>query len=74
MKSESIKLELIAWLAQLDNNIILSSLLKLKKSSEKEDWSDHLSEEQLKSLHKGIEELENSLTISSQDFWKNYGR
>jgi mono/diheme cytochrome c family protein len=74
MKSETIKLELIAWLTQLDNKTILSSLLNLKKFSEKENWSDQLAEDQLKSLHKAIEELENNLTISSQDFWKNYGR
>lgn len=74
MNDENIKLELITWLAQLENKSLLSSLLKLKKTAEKKDWSDHLSEEQLKSLNKGLEELENELTISSQGFWKNYGR
>jgi len=74
MKSESIKLELIAWLTKLEDKNILSSLLKLKKSAETEDWSDHLSDEQLASLQKGISELEDNLVISSQDFWKNYGR
>ena len=74
MKTESIKIELIEWLTNLDDNHILASLLQFKKSSELGDWADNLSEEQAQSLQRGLTDSENKRVLTSKDFWTSYGR
>ncbi len=74
MKTESIKIELIEWLARLEDNSILTSLLQFKKASESGDWSDNLTKKQIESLQRGLLDMKNKKVISSQDFWNSYGR
>jgi len=49
MKSESIKLEIIAWVTKLEDNRLLSSLLKLKEAAERGNWFDFFTEKEKKS-------------------------
>jgi len=74
MSAESIKLELIEWLAKLEDKSLLTSLLQFKKASETGDWSENLSPEQLESLNRGLQDLNNGNVISSGDFWSGYGK
>jgi hypothetical protein len=74
MKAESIKIELIEWLARLDDNSILTSLLQFKKSSELGDWSDNLSPDQVESLQRGLVDFKSGKVIDSQSFWSSYGK
>lgn len=74
MSTESIKIEIINWLTQLDDNGVLTSLLQIKKANEQNDWANNLSKDQLESLQRGLLDLENKNLISSSDFWKSYGR
>ncbi len=72
MTAENIKIELIEWLARLDDKSILTSLLQFKKANELGDWSDNLNPDQLESLQRGLSDLKNKNVISSQSFWNSY--
>ncbi|MEO5570589.1 MAG: hypothetical protein ABIT08_00940 [Bacteroidia bacterium] len=74
MNSESIKSELLDWLQKLNDKSILTSLLQFKKASETGDWFDNLTSEQLDSLQRGLNDIKNGDTLTSEQFWKSYGR
>lgn len=74
MKAENIKIELIEWLAKLDDKSILTSLLQFKKAVDQGDWSDNLTPEQLDSLQRGLQDIKNQNVITSQAFWSSYGK
>ena len=74
MSAEIIKIELIEWLTKLEDKSLLTSLLQFKKSSQKGDWADNLSPEQVESLQRGLRDLKNKDVISSKNFWNSYGK
>lgn len=74
MKAESIKIELIEWLARLEDNSVLTSLLQFKKANELGDWSDNLTPFQVESLQRGLFDLKLNKVIDSQSFWSSYGK
>lgn len=74
MKADSIKLELIEWLTQLEDKNILTSLLQFKKSNEAGDWSDNLTTTQIESLQRGLLDMKAGRVINSNDFWNSHGR
>jgi hypothetical protein len=74
MGTEAMKLELIEWLAKLDDPGMLASLFNLKKASETEDWFKDLSPEHRASLERGLEQARNGQVMSSEDLWRSYGR
>ena len=49
------KIELIQWLSTLEDNSIIEKLLKFRKEETK-DWWDTISEDEKKSIEKGISE------------------
>ena len=74
MSTESIKLELIEWLAKLEDKSILTSLLQFKKANDAGDWFDNLTAEQIQSLERGLEDIKNGNTLTSQEFGASYGK
>ena len=74
MKSEQIKLELIQWLASIEDKQILQSLFRFKNIQENTDWWDTLSDDQLKEIEKGIDDVKKGKTFSSKSVWQKYGR
>jgi hypothetical protein len=74
MGSESVKSELLEWLQKLNDKSILTSLLQFKKAAEIGDWYDNLSSSQLDSLQRGLKDIKNGDTLTSEQFWKSYGR
>ena len=57
MKTEHFKLELIQWLASLEDKQVLQTLFRFKNIQEKTDWWDTLTEEQLDEIKKGIDDI-----------------
>jgi hypothetical protein len=74
MKSEQLKLELIQWLASIEDKQILQSLFRFKNIQENTDWWDTLSDDQLKEIKKGIDDVKKGKIISSKSVWQKYGR
>jgi hypothetical protein len=75
MSNEALKLELIEWLARLQDPDMLASIQHLKKVSEDEGtiWSQ-MTAEQKTSYERGIAQLDAGLGIDSKELWKRYGR
>ena len=74
MKSEHLKLELIQWLTSIEDKQILQSLFRFKNMQENTDWWDTLSDDQLKEIEKGIDDVKKGKTISNKSVWQKYGR
>jgi hypothetical protein len=62
---------LIAWINRLSDENIIEFLDGLKESKSKNDWWDELSENQLKMLQNGIDDIENGNLIAPIQFWKD---
>ena len=73
MSTNALKVELIEWLTQLNDKSLLSSLMQFKKAEEK-DWADDLTDEQIKSLERGLKDIKKGRVISGEALWAKYGR
>lgn len=65
------KLELIQWLSTLEDASIIKKLIQLKKEETK-DWWDSISEEEKKSIEKGVSEADNDELKSHSEARKLY--
>ncbi len=74
MKAESTKLELIQWLANINDKSLLGAIAQFKKTFELSDWADSMTPEQINSINKGMEEIKKGKTIPSSKVWAKYGR
>lgn len=74
MKTDALKLELIQWLSNIDDEGTLWSLLLLKKASQTGDWADNLTSEQRKKIEAGLEDIRKGRVISRKKLWQKYGR
>jgi hypothetical protein len=74
MKAETTKIELIQWLAAIEDKTLLSSLLSFKKANESLDWADQLSKKQLNEIKQGLDDVKKGKTTSSEKLWAAYGR
>jgi hypothetical protein len=67
------KLELIQWLSTLEDTSIIKKLIQFRKEETK-DWWDSISEEEKKSIEKGISEADNDELKSHSEARKVYGK
>jgi len=74
MKENALKLELIQWLAGLEDKNVLQTLFHYKHISEKSDWWDDLTLEQRKKVEKGLADIKAGRVVSSKEVWSKYGR
>lgn len=74
MGQETIKLELIEWLAKL-KDIETLNFLKIAKDSisEKQDCWDELTEQQKHGIQRGLTDIDKGRIVSHSDVKKNYG-
>lgn len=75
MKVETLnqKLDLIQWLSTIEDESIIRKLLEFRKK-EMKDWWKHISEEEKKSINKGIEEADNKVLKEHSEARKVYGK
>ena len=74
MKSEYIKLELIEWLAKMEDKGLLQSLFFLKKANESSDRADDLTAEQKSKVEQGLQDIKAYRTVSREKVRAKYGR
>jgi ABC-type cobalamin/Fe3+-siderophores transport system ATPase subunit len=56
------KLELIQWLSTLEDKVVIEKLIKFRKE-ESTDWWDSVSDEEKKSIERGLDDVnDNNLT------------
>ena len=67
------KLELIEWLIKLKDQSLLDYLSTIKNSVKNEsDWWEELSEDQKKSIQKGIKDIEEGRFHTHESVMKKY--
>ena len=73
MNTHTEKLDIIQWIAGLDDNSVLLQLKKIKdQSTKKMDWWDTISIEERKSIQRGLEDSENGRTTPHSEVRKKY--
>lgn len=74
MGHEAIKLEIIEWLAKLDDSETIEYLKIVKDSRTIDnDWWDDLSDAQKDGIERGLDEIKRGRTISHEDVKRRYG-
>ena len=74
MKQEAIKLELIEWLAKLNDSDTIQYLKKIKDARMKhQDWWNDLPEQQKKGILRGLKDIDEGRTIPHEDIKSRYG-
>ena len=65
------KVELIQWLASLEDETIISDLLALRNKLDS-DWWSKISDSEKASIKKGLSDMDNNNTISNSEVKKLY--
>ncbi|HOI92528.1 MAG TPA: hypothetical protein PLK28_18645 [Candidatus Rifleibacterium sp.] len=74
MKQEAIKLELIEWLAKLNDSDTIQYLKKIKDAVAKnQDWWNDLPEHQKKGIMRGLKDIDDGRTIPHDEVKAKYG-
>jgi len=74
MKLDAIKLELIEWLAKLEDNETINYLKIVKDSkTSKNDWWNDLTEEQKQGIQRGLKDIEEGRVVSHEEVKRKYG-
>ena len=74
MRIEAVKLELIEWLAKLEDNETIKYLKIVKDSrNNKNDWWNDLTEEQKRGIQKGLKDIEEGRVFSHEEVRRKYG-
>ncbi len=66
--------EIIDWISKTENEELLETLLLIKKTSVSDDWFDELSENEKKSVSRGITDQRAGKTLESEEFWATVDR
>jgi len=74
MGFEALKLELIEWLASLDNESTIQYLKVIKDSSDSDhDWWTDLTDEQKRSIERGLQDVDKGNVTSHEEVKSKYG-
>jgi predicted transcriptional regulator len=74
MGHDAIKLELIEWLAKLDNKETIEYLKIVKDSiSGDHEWWDDLADEQKKGIERGLQDIAQGRTVPHEVVKRKYG-
>ncbi len=67
----SIKVELIKWISELNELSVLNALRSIKGQSKRTDQYEELSALEKSLLEKGLDDEANGRVVSSREFWKH---
>ena len=74
MSNEALKLELIEWLAKLNDRETIEYLKVVKDSKTSgKDWWDELSESQKAGIERGLNDIDSGKIVPDEDVRKKYG-
>ncbi|RIJ50438.1 hypothetical protein D1614_00405 [Maribellus luteus] len=74
MGYDAVKLELIEWLAKLNDEETIAYLKIVKDSRDKnDDWWKDLSVEQKESIERGIRDVKEGRVFSHEEIQRKYG-
>ena len=70
---QNAKIELIQWLTTLDDKSIIQKIMDLRKK-ESVDWWNEVTEDEKKSIEKGLAEAEKGDLLPNSEAEKIYGK
>ena len=73
MGLEAIKLELIEWLTQLDDEDTIEYLKVVKDSKTEGDWWEDLSQEQRTGIERGLKDIDEGRVTPHEEVKKRFG-
>ena len=74
MGNKAIKLELIEWLTNLEDNATLNYLKIVKESHNRhDDWWDHLSDQEKSGIYRGLSDVDAGRVVAHEDVKNKYG-
>ena len=73
MNIQTLKYEIIEWVTKTNDRSLLKALKSIKDSNATADWYDELSDEEIASINRGIENHEKGDVLNSKEFWSGYG-
>lgn len=74
MKQETIKLELIEWLAKLNDSDTIQYLKQFKDARTKhKDWWNDLTDQQKNGIKRGLADIDKGKTIPHEEVKVKYG-
>lgn len=73
MGLEAIKLELIEWLASLEDEETIAYLKVVKDSKAENDWWKDLTAEQRSGIEKGLKDVDEGRTTPHEEVKKRFG-
>lgn len=71
MDIQAEKLQLIEWLARLNNTTVIKRFIALKKEQEK-DWWDQLSKEEKAEIEEGLAQADRGEVMSHKEVMARY--
>lgn len=75
MNLQNEKLNLIEWISRIDDPAMIEKLRKIQEEhSKSDDWWDHLKEEELESINRGLEDFKEGRSHSHQAAREIYGK
>jgi predicted transcriptional regulator len=75
MDIQAEKLKLIEWLKNLSDQSIIEKLKLFKDNlSDKSDWWESLSNDEIESIDEGLKDIEEGRTIPHSEVMKKYGK
>jgi len=66
------KIDIIQWIAGLNDRSILQQLKKIKEQAKQQDWWKTISEEERQSIERGLEDSKNGRITPHSDVKKRY--
>ncbi len=73
MGHDAIKLELIEWLARLEDEEVIRYLKIVKDSERDHDWWNDLTDEQKAGIERGLKDIDEGRTIPHEEVKQRYG-
>ncbi|SFL49574.1 hypothetical protein [Proteiniphilum acetatigenes] len=73
MGHDAIKLELIEWLARLEDEEVIRYLKIVKDSERDHDWWNDLSDEQKAGIERGLKDIDEGRTVPHEEVKQRYG-
>lgn len=73
MNIQTLKYEIIEWITKTNDNSLLKTLKSIKDSNATTaDWYDGLSDDEIESINRGIENHKKGEVLTSKEFWSGY--
>ena len=74
MNIKALKHEIIEWVTETEDTSLLKTLKSIKDSKPTAvDWYDELSDKEIASINRGVQDHKKGEVLTSREFWSGHG-